>query len=69
MVIDSLIWKYILECSHICLVESIVIKYGRVKYSQTYLKLIVFFPLGLSSNWFKLTRSDFLLNGLVVLIN
>jgi hypothetical protein len=24
--IDSLIWKYILECSHICLVESIVIK-------------------------------------------
>jgi hypothetical protein len=24
--IDSLIWKYILECNHICLVESIVIK-------------------------------------------
>jgi hypothetical protein len=24
-VINSLIWKYILECSHICLVESIVI--------------------------------------------
>jgi hypothetical protein len=23
--IDSLIWKYIFECNHICLVESIVI--------------------------------------------
>jgi hypothetical protein len=44
MGIDSLIWKYILECTQICLVESIVIKYGRVILSQTYLNLIESFP-------------------------